>query len=202
MNSQETTQTEIEDIINSQKERYNEQLKQLYEFVEEYKRLSGIDPITGQKSLSFKSLTDQENHFIEKACKDGSLYPLTVFETRLLECFNPMTGTVCTIDKAKQFVILLQNTLGVGQRYLLLESIKRIRSPEVWSYLYSQDIHLILLRYLSDNCDLISDYDYIYTLISLLNSIPTPQSLNISKTITKDVSRGLFPFSCCGDPDL
>ena len=31
MNSQETTQTEIEDIINSQKERYNEQLKQLYE---------------------------------------------------------------------------------------------------------------------------------------------------------------------------
>ena len=123
-----------------------------------------------------------------------------------------MTGTVCTIDKAKQFVILLQNTLGVilvwityskvGQRYLLLESIKRIRSPEVWSYLYSQDIHLILLRYLSDNCDLISDYDYIYTLISLLNSIPTPQSLNISKTITKDVSRGLFPFSCCGDPDL
>ena len=133
MNSQETTQTEIEDIINSQKERYNEQLKQLYEvrmnasyyiqFVEEYKRLSGIDPITGQvsmghwtyyqKSLSFKSLTDQENHFIEKACKDGSLYPLTVFETKLLECLNPTTGTVCTIDKAKQFMILLQNTLGV-----------------------------------------------------------------------------------------
>ena len=58
MNSQETTQSEIEDIINSQKERYNEQLKQLYEvrmricyniqFVEEYKRLSGINPITGQ----------------------------------------------------------------------------------------------------------------------------------------------------------
>ena len=61
MNSQETTQTEIEDIINSQKERYNEQLKQLYEvrmnmsyyiqFVEEYKRLSGIDPITGQVNM-------------------------------------------------------------------------------------------------------------------------------------------------------
>ena len=133
MNSQETTQSEIEDIINSQKERYNEQLKQLYEvrmriccniqFVEEYKRLSGINPITGQvmkglqyeyqKSLSFKSLTDQENQFIEKACKDGALYPLTVFETKLLECFESKTGTVCSVDKAAQLVILLQNTLGV-----------------------------------------------------------------------------------------
>ena len=157
-------------------------------------------------------MTDQENEFIERACKNGSLYPLTVFENKLLKCFNPSSGIVCTIDNAKQLLLLMQNTFGVtifymnytkvGQRYLLLESIKRIRSPEIWIYLYSQDIHLILLRYLNDNCDLISDYDYIYTLISLLNSIPTPQSLNISKSITKDVSAVLFPFSCCGDPDL
>lgn len=31
MNSREISQNEIEDIINSQKERYNEQLKTLYE---------------------------------------------------------------------------------------------------------------------------------------------------------------------------
>ncbi|KAK8795091.1 hypothetical protein WA588_003941, partial [Blastocystis sp. NMH] len=112
-----SSQEAIEAIINHQKERYNEQLKQLYDFVNEYRRLSGINPITGQKSLSFRSLSRRENAFLEKASRDPEYYPITFFEGELLQCINKESGCVSTTENAEQFLELMRRQIGVEGSY-------------------------------------------------------------------------------------
>ncbi|KAK8815823.1 hypothetical protein WA538_004947, partial [Blastocystis sp. DL] len=95
----------------------------------------------------------------------------------------------------------MRRQIGTGQRYLLLECLQRIKLPAIWQYLYSHGLLSILLKYLKDNNDLISDYDYIFTLFSVMDSIPTPQSLHMDP-LPCDMEALLSPFCCCGDPDI
>ena len=53
-----------------------------------------------------------------------------------------------------------------------------------------------LLRYLEENCDIVTNYDYIVSLLTLLSTIPLPS--DDSSIDSKQLSFYLH----CGDPDI
>lgn len=85
-----------------------------------------------------------------------------------------------------------------------MECISRIRSKEVWNYLYANNIVDVLLCYLKENNDIVTDYEFLFSLLSLLNRIPTPTTLQLpsSSSLHQTIENALSSFRSCGDPDL
>ena len=69
----------------------------------------------------------------------------------------------------------------------------RIKNPQVIHFLYSNDLQAILFRYLNDNCDIVTNYDYIVYLLQLLATISLPSS---------HPPFDVRYFLHCGDPDI
>ena len=61
--------------------------------------------------------------------------------------------------------------------------------------MYSNGLQRILYEYLNDNCDIVTNYDYILYVLNLLAIIPLPthQQLQLFS---------LDSFIHCGDPDI
>ena len=75
---------------------------------------------------------------------------------------------------------------------------------EVWEYLYSKGFISILLRYLRENGDIVTDYEFVFTLLSLLKRIPTPTSLQLQSSPCnhEEIRIALATLLHCGDFDL
>ena len=74
--------------------------------------------------------------------------------------------------------------------------LKGTRSGDVLDTCYKNGLLAVLLRYLEENCDIITNYDYILSLLSLLSSIPLPSPpLSLSSTV-------LSEYTHCGDPGM
>ncbi|KAK8826981.1 hypothetical protein WA577_007483, partial [Blastocystis sp. JDR] len=186
----------IEQVIIRQKERLNDQLHALYTLVSRYHALTGINPISGQKSISFGDIAEKEIHFITTTVRNPRVYPILAFEQRLLACLDPKKGTVESLDQAASLMRLLKETKALGDRFLLIEVLKSVRSPIVLEYGYANGLVDVLKAYLEENCDIITNYDYILSLLSLLSTIPLPTPrLSLASPVLTEYSR-------CGDPDI
>ena len=75
---------------------------------------------------------------------------------------------------------------------------------EVWEYLYSKGFISTLLRYLKENGDIVTDYEFVFTLLSLLKRIPTPTSLQLQSFPNnhEEIQVALSSLLHCGDFDL
>ena len=75
---------------------------------------------------------------------------------------------------------------------------------EVWKYLYSNGLISTLLRYLKENGDIVTDYEFVFTLLSLLKRIPTPTSLQLQSFPNphEEIRIALATLVHCGDYDL
>lgn len=73
--------------------------------------------------------------------------------------------------------------------------IHTIKNQQVLAFLYAHGLQEVLFRYLDENCDIVTNYDYILFLLGLLAVIPLPSSIN-SRCIHLDY------LLHCGDPDI
>ena len=72
--------------------------------------------------------------------------------------------------------------------------LKSVRRPIVLEYGYANGLVDVLKAYLEENCDIITNYDYILSLLSLLSTIPLPTPrLSLASSVLTEYSR-------CGDP--
>lgn len=71
----------------------------------------------------------------------------------------------------------------------------RIQNRQVLDYLYGSGLQEVLYRYLDENGDIVTNYDYILRLLNLLVMIPLPERIDL-KCIHLDY------YLHCGDPDI
>ena len=65
----------------------------------------------------------------------------------------------------------------------------------ILDYLYANGSQRILYQYLNDNCDIVTNYDYILYLLNLLAVIPLPTQKQSQLFILDSLVH-------CGDPDI
>ena len=66
-------------------------------------------------------VSENENAFLEKASRDGSLYPIVRFEDELLKCMDRYSGEIRDISGARRFCTLLKTTSVVGTLHLTVD---------------------------------------------------------------------------------
>ena len=80
---------------------------------------------------------------------------------------------------------------------MLIECIRNISNRSALDYCYLKGLQPTLIRYMEDNHDIVTNYDYIMNLLHLLCTIELPNSNRIPLN-----SSQLTYFLHCGDPDI
>ena len=120
---------------------------------------------------------------------------------------DPKSGNIENPVGVKRFMTLMKETktvrfayctsLKVGERYLLLAALKSIQRPELIDLCYAKGLLDVFVIYLNENCDVMTNYDYITMLLTILTSFPLPSDTDLQLD-----SAQLDLFCHCGDPGL
>ena len=72
--------------------------------------------------MALQSISDQEIRVVTQSASNSYVYPLTWFEQQVLDCIDPASGAVNTIEGANRLMQLMKSTKTVCNSFVVLMS--------------------------------------------------------------------------------
>ena len=63
-----------------------------------------------KKIIALQTISDREISVVSKSASNSYVYPLTWFERQVLECMDPNSGSVSTVEGANRLMQLMKST--------------------------------------------------------------------------------------------
>ena len=63
-----------------------------------------------KKIVALQTISDREISVVSKSASNSYVYPLTWFERQVLECMDPNSGSVSTVEGTNRLMQLMKST--------------------------------------------------------------------------------------------